>query len=128
MSQPITNESPKESRVLLVKLEIPGRLPSWNDLLGMEHWARYKFKSELSKRFLSVLRASGSASSTKTTSAKSTMSIYADTLELYLQTAQQKRALKLAKKKQEQAKPSTHVSRSLPFGRKKKNCNPISYE
>ena len=78
---------------------IPGRLPSWNEILGMEHWARDKFKKQIQADFLSALRRTASAYSTKTTSAKSTMSIAADTLVSYQATQQEKRALRRAKKK-----------------------------
>jgi hypothetical protein len=80
-------------------LEVPGRLPSWNDILGMEQWARYKFKGELATAFLCALRASAADSSTKITSAKSTTLIYAATLESYLAMRREQRRLKSAKKK-----------------------------
>lgn len=84
-----------------IKVVIPGRLPSWNEILGMEHWARAKFKSDIQDAFLSELRRSAADSSTKTTSARNTMSIAADTLESYQATQRAKRALRQAKKKSE---------------------------
>ena len=45
-------EKPKPGK-LIFSLTVPGRLPSWNDILGMEQWARYKFKNSLAKDFLS---------------------------------------------------------------------------
>lgn len=92
-------------------LEIPGRLPSWNAILAMHHWARMKFKKELAAVFLSALRASGSGSSTKTISAKNTMSIYADTLESSLQIRQEKRRLKQRNAKQAKANKSASLSK-----------------
>lgn len=105
--------------VLVADLSIPGKLPSWNDLLGMEHWRRYQFKRELAETFLSALRAIDTASSTKTTSQKSTMLIYADTLESYLQTLQAKRKLKSLKKKLDAMNQNTSESKfsedKVPF-------------
>src|ERR1035437_4270445 len=83
----------------MFSLMVPGRLPSWNQILAMEHWARYKFKKELADVFLSALRASGGDCSTKIISAKSTIATYAGTLESYLETALQRRKLRSANKK-----------------------------
>lgn len=82
------------TQALIFYLEIPVKLPSWNEILGMNHWRRKKFKDELAKGFLSALRASANDSSMRTTCAKNTMSIFADTLESYLATKQAKRKLK----------------------------------
>ena len=67
-------------------LRVPGRLPSWNQICGMEHWGRAKLKKDIQAAFLSALRASACDSSTKITSAKNTMSIAADTLASYQAT------------------------------------------
>lgn len=108
LSEPTpTSQSPE------VVIEIPGRLPSWNDVLGMEEWARYRFKQQVQETFLCALRLSATDSSMKTTSAKNTMSIAADTLALYMTTARQQRALKSAKKKLEAKNVS--LSRSKSF-------------
>lgn len=85
---------------------IPGRLPSWNQILGMEQWARYKFKQELAKDFLSALRATAEDCSTRTTSAKNTMSIYADTLARFLAMKQAERKSRSAKKRLAAKNPS----------------------
>lgn len=74
-------------------------MPSWNELLNIEHWAREKIKKQIQADFLSALRRSASAYSTKTICAKNIMSTAADTLACYQVTQQQKRALKRAKKK-----------------------------
>ena len=42
-------ETPKAPGRLIFSMTIPGRLPSWNDILGMEQWARYDFKNELAE-------------------------------------------------------------------------------
>ncbi len=89
-----------------VTIEIPGRLPSWNEILGMEHWARDKFKKTLQASFLSALQRSASDFSTKTTSAKNTMSIAAATLVSYQATQLEKRKLRRAKKKLKAQKTS----------------------
>lgn len=112
LTPPITGKPESPEGELILCLEIPGRLPSWNDLLGLEHWARYKFKKMLQETFLCELRRCASDSSTKTTSARNTMLIAADTLALFLETARQQRALKSAKKKQEKVGESMSASKS----------------
>lgn len=99
-------------------LEVPGRLPSWNEILGMEQWARYKFKGELAAAFLSALRLSGAGSSTKTTSVKSTTSIFADTLALYLATKQAERKLKSRNKRLAAKSASSSKLKSTLFEEK----------
>jgi len=44
--------------MLTITLTIPGKLPSLNALLAMQHWSRHKFKAELATVFSSALRAS----------------------------------------------------------------------
>lgn len=97
MQDESTSSSSSPAPVLIFSLEIPVLLPSWNQILGMHHWQRAKFKGELASGFLSALRASVTDSSTKTTCAKSTTSIYADTLELYIAMLLSKRKSKSAK-------------------------------
>jgi hypothetical protein len=109
-----TPETPGE---LLFSLTIPGRLPSWNEILGMEQWARYNHKKELAGAFLCALRATANDSSTKTTSAKSTMLTYADTLERYLATKQAERKSRSAKKKLEAKNLKGSSSKSTDFGK-----------
>jgi hypothetical protein len=90
-----------------VSLVIPGRLPSWNDILGMETWQRYQFKRKLAEDFLSVLKAIEKDSSTKIICAASTSWTYSAILESYLATRQAERKLKSARKRLEQKKPSS---------------------
>jgi hypothetical protein len=111
----ISSETSSLTPVMIFSVEIPGRLPSWNEILGMEQWARYKYKNELAAEFLSGLRHTGTDSSTKIISAKNTTSIYAATLESYLAMKQEKRKLKLAKSKQFAAKKSASSSKSSSF-------------
>ena len=99
-------EKPRPGK-LIFSLTVPGRLPSWNDILGMEHWARHKFKKELANEFLSELRALERGSSTKTTSAKSTTLTFADTLALYLATKQEQRASRQRSVRRKKAKKNT---------------------
>jgi hypothetical protein len=120
------------SPVLLLTLEVPNFLskskvkgvtvekllpivPSWNAILGMEHWGRDKFKKEIQHAFLSALRASAADSSTKTTSAKNTLSIAADTLEFYMKTAQERRTSKQRSARLEKKKLSEPLSKSSPL-------------
>jgi hypothetical protein len=90
---------PVQPGKLLFSLDVPGRLSSWNEILGMEQWARYKHKQELAGVFLSALRRTAADCSMRTTSAKSTWLTYADTLVSYLRTRQEKRKLRLRNKK-----------------------------
>ena len=94
---------------LVVRLVVPGRLPSWNALLAMEHWARLKYKQQLANSFLSALRVSASDCSTLTTSARNTMWTAAATLDSYQQTRLMQRKLKSDNARQAKAsrkKPS----------------------
>lgn len=84
---------------LVFRLTIPGRLPSWNDMLAMEHWERYLYKREVADAFLSELRRIAESCSTKTTSARNSWLTYADTLERYLAMRQEKRRLRLLKRR-----------------------------
>ncbi len=101
-----------DTQELLVEFVIPGRVPSWNDILGMETWQRYKYKKELANAFLYELRRIANDCSTETTCASSTWSTYADTLQCYLETAQLRRKLKLARKKLEKESPNLFESKS----------------
>ena len=88
----------------IFQLRLSERLPSWNQILGMQHWTRKKFKDNLAKDFLCGLKALESGSSTKITSAGNITLTYSDTLESYLTTRQIKSKLKSAKKNQAKAK------------------------
>src|SRR5882672_5795723 len=100
----LTFEPPvKQDGELIFSLTLPGRLSSWNEILGMEHWQRYKFKNELANAFLYELRRSENDFSMKTTSAVSMSSIYAATLASYLQTRREQRRLKSRSKRQTKA-------------------------
>lgn len=95
---PVTTGSAE--RKIICQLTIPGRLPSWNQVLGMEHWARYQMKQRWEDAFLSVLRAYAKDCSMRTISVKNFWSIAADALDLYRETARAKRRLKSASRKQ----------------------------
>ncbi len=82
-----------------IKLIIPSSLPSWNHILGLEHWGRAKLKKEIQEGFSSALRASVTDCSMRTTCARNTMSIACDTLASYQTTLLAKRKLRLAKKR-----------------------------
>ena len=92
-----------DSSTMIFRLAMTGRLPSWNQILAMHHWKRKKFKDSTATEFLFALRLAAKDSLTKTTSAKNTMSIYADTLESYLTTRRNERKLKSAKRNAEKA-------------------------
>ena len=75
-------------------LELPIKLPSWNEILGMNHWRRMKFKAELASVFLSALQASERGSWTRIISAQNTPPTYSATLASYLAMKQESRKLK----------------------------------
>lgn len=107
------DSTPKPGK-LIFSLTIAGRLPSWNDILGMEQWARYQFKKELAGKFLYALQQSERASSTKIISAKNTTSICSATLLVaHLETARQLRELKSAKKKLKLASAKKSALKSM---------------
>lgn len=69
----------------------------------MGHWQRAKMKSKIQDDFLSALQADDAGSSTKTTSARSSMLIAAATLASYRATRLSARILKSAKKRSAKA-------------------------
>lgn len=97
-----------------IKLTVLHPLPSWNAICALGHWQRAKLKKAIQESFLSALRASAADSSTKTTSAKSTMSIAADTLVSWQKMRQAKRESLRAKKKLLAKKTSGRKSRFRP--------------
>jgi len=90
---------PEPEGELVFELMVPGRLPSWNDILNMEEWARYHYKQELADVFESALLATADDCSMKTISAKNIWLTYAATLGRYRQMQQEKRKSRLLKKK-----------------------------
>jgi len=100
---------------LIFSAEVDGRLPSWNELLGMEHWSRHQLKKALQETFLSGLRQSGGSCSMTIIFAKSSMSIAADTLQSFMETARLRRELKLLKLKLGLTKESTSKSKSTSY-------------
>lgn len=115
--QQLTFDPPPEKQQgePIFSLTIPGRLPSWNEVLGMEHWARYKLKEEIQGAFLCALYQSASDCSTKTTSAKSSILTAAATLESYRKIRREQRALKLANKKRSPGRKKKSKSKSTDF-------------
>lgn len=81
-------------------------IPSWNDVLQLEPWARRKRKQEIQQAFLSALLRSADALSTRTTFAKNSFSIAADTLVSSLEIRRQKSELRRANAKLLKAKKS----------------------
>jgi hypothetical protein len=109
----VKNSSTSTPR-LIFQLTVPGRLPSWNAILGMEQWQRYQFKKELAAVFLSELQRSENGSSTLTTVAKNITSIFSAThLAAHLAMIQAKRKSKLAKSKLAKASRKKCASTSL---------------
>lgn len=94
------------------KIKMEPCVPSWNEILGLEHWGRQKKKLAIQRAFLSALQVSGNDLSTRTTSARNTLLTAADTLRLYETTVREKRALKLRNAKLAKPKKSTRSSKS----------------
>jgi len=95
-----------------MKIVVNHPVPSWNEVLGMSHWERAKFKKRIQDDFLSELRASASGCSTRTTFARSTMLTASVTLASYQVTRQAKQKLKLRKYK---SNPNTKSAQKLNF-------------
>lgn len=114
MNQQTFFDCPKEEPGKLVfKLTVPGRLPSWNEILGMERWARYQFTKDLADAFLSALRHSEDGSSMKIIYAKNTTSTFADTLARYLRMRREQRRLKSLKKRSDLKNKNESKSKSM---------------
>lgn len=114
MNQQLTFDPPKEVKGKLVfSLTVPGRLPSWNEVLGIEQWARYKFKQDLAKSFELSLRASAKDSSMTTTLQRNSTLTYCATLESYQAMRREQRRLRLLKKKLNPTKRSESSLKSL---------------
>ncbi len=111
-------EKPKPGK-LIFSLTVPGRLPSWNDILGMEHYSRHTLKKHLAKEFLSCLRATAADSSIKIICAPSTLLTYAATLESFLAMRLVQRKSRLLKKKLALKNPNGSSSTSTLFDKPK---------
>lgn len=68
---------------LILKLSVPGNLPSWNELLGKSHWERLKIKKRVQAEFLSALNLSENASSIPIICQKSGCSTVSDIAVLF---------------------------------------------
>lgn len=90
---------------LIFSLVVPGRLPSWNEVMRMHRWAQHSLTERTQQDFLSALLAIASASSTKTTCAKKQSLIAYGTLESCLAMRREQRELRRLKKKSAKAKP-----------------------
>lgn len=93
-----------------LSLTLKHPIPSWNAILGLGHWQRARLKKAIQDDFLSALRASADDCSTRTTSARSTLSIAAATLDSYQRTMQERRRLKSRKSKSGAKKKSAPKS------------------
>lgn len=111
-SQAASGRRPEMAGRLIFQIEIPGRLPSWNQLLAMEHWKRHKFKMALIDEFISALQASADDCSMKTTLQKNFTLTACATLVRYRETLRAKRLLKSAKKRLERKTLSLFASKS----------------
>ncbi len=82
-----------------LSLTLKHPVPSWNAILGLGHWQRARLKKAIQDDFLSALRASAADCSTRTTCARSTLSIAAATLDSYQRTMQERRKSRSRKSK-----------------------------
>ena len=82
-----------------LSLTLKHPVPSWNAILGLQHFSRAKLKKAIQDDFLSALRAIADDSSTKTTSVRSTFATAAGILDSYQQMMQLRRKLKSRKSK-----------------------------
>lgn len=103
----ITIKIPSFQTITKGKIKLEPCVPSWNEILGMEHWGRAKKKQAIQSAFLSALLASASDSSTRTTSARNTLSTAAATLASYLTTTRDQRESKRLSAKLSKGKRST---------------------
>jgi hypothetical protein len=87
-------------------------VPSWNDILALQSWARMRRKEEIQVAFLSALRAAAAAQSTTITCAKNSLSIAADMLDSYRMTATDKRKSKQLAKRLEKKNRKALLSKS----------------
>lgn len=85
---------PDPSSTLILRLVVPGNLPSWNEIVDMHHYEHHRYKKALQPVFLSALRMCERGFSMKTIYAKSSTLTYSATLESYLLMLLAKRALK----------------------------------
>ena len=82
-----------------LSLTLKHPVPSWNAILGLQHFSRAKLKKAIQDDFLSALRASADDSSMRTTSVRNTFATAAGILDSYQQTMQLRRKLKSRKSK-----------------------------
>ena len=91
---------------MTIKLIIPGRLPSWNALLAMNHWRRSKEKRRHQAAFISALSLSENASSIPIILALSGQSTLLGIAALFAETSRKKSPSKPSKGKPLKARKS----------------------
>lgn len=84
----------------MLRLRVPGRLPSWNALLAMHHWDRIKAKHQQQADFISALCLSVNASAIPTICRLSGCSTVFAIATLLRETSRTKSRLKSANAKQ----------------------------
>lgn len=89
-------------------------VPSWNDMLAMQSWARMRRKDEIQLAFLSALRAAAAESSMMTTCARNTLLTAAATLDSYRAMSLDKRKSKQLAKRLEKKAAKKLESKSSP--------------
>lgn len=89
-------------------------VPSWNDMLAMQSWARMRRKDEIQLAFLSALRAAAADPLTTITCAKNTLLTAADMLDSYRAMTLDKRKSKQLAKRLEKKKLKALSLKSSP--------------
>ena len=83
---PTPANQPAGSTKLVLRLKVPGNLPSLNELLSAGVKKRIGIKHRIQDDFLSALRTTDGDSATRTTLSQNITLTAADTLDAYLQT------------------------------------------
>ena len=104
----MTSNDSSPTQAPIFSLEIAGRLPLWNAVLGMSHWQRAKFKKDEMEKFMSALQASANDSLTQTDYVRSMCSTAADTLKSYAMTRQSLSRLKQRNARLKKASKNAH--------------------
>ena len=90
--------------MLTITLIIPGRLPSWNALLAMNHWRRAKEKQKVQAEFILALSRSENACATQTILARKGLLTVSDIAAQFQEMSRTKSRSKQANAKPRKAK------------------------
>jgi hypothetical protein len=91
----------------VVVIEMRPVIPSWNKILGEQHWDRDKRKKEIQTAMLSALSPSAPDYSTKTICAQNMQSIFCATAERFLAMRQERQQSRQRSARLKKAKKTT---------------------